>query len=267
MKPRPLKLCRLLFALLVASLLSAGPTPGQSSSRAGTAPSPQSLQVVDSLRSAGDFRTALARLYELSRKHPESVEVRWRYAILWSDYGKSADDDTQAASAYRQGLQWADRALAADPNSAWAHLSKAAVAGRAALLSGSNQRSLQLSRQVKDHADQAIALDSTLAPAYFVRGAWHSAVAELGFFKRAIVQAVYGGLPDASLEEAVADLRRAIELESSAYGHLELGQVYRKTGQIKAARDQLRMALDVPPTDPFAPQDKLKARQLLDDLE
>ena len=277
MNPRPSKLYRPLFALLVGTLLSAGPALGQSSSGADASPSDafpsdaspplRPLQVVDSLRAAGDFRTGLTRLYELSRDYPESVEVRWRYAILWSDYGKSVDKNTQAVSAFRKGLKWADRALEADPSSAWAHLSKAAAAGRAALLADGNKESIRLSRLVKDHADRAIELDPTLAPAYHVRGAWHGAVADLGFIQRAVVRAVYGGLPDASFEQAVADLQRSIELESHAYSHLELGQAYLKMGKTEAARNQLQMALDAPLNDPFAPQDKLKARKLLDKLE
>jgi len=236
------------------------------SSRAEAPPLQQALQTVDSLRSVGDFRTALTRLYELSREHPASVEVLWRYAILWSDYGKAADRESQARSAYRQALEMADRALEADPSSAWAHLAKAAASGRAALLAGGNKQSIRLSRDVKEHADRAIELDSTLAPAYYVRGVWHSEVADLGFLKRTIVRTVYGGLPEASLEQAVADLQRAIELESRTYNHLELGKAYLKMGRTDAAREQLQIALDVFPSDPFAPTYKLEARALLREI-
>lgn len=249
------------LALLIAGLL-AGPASGKSP-KADDPHLQQALRTVDSLRTAGDFRTALTRLYNLNREHPESAEVLWRYAILWSDYGKAAETDKQAASAYRQALTMADRAIAADPNSAWAHLSKAAAAGRAALLTGSNKESLRLSRQIKDHADRAIELDSGLAPAYYVRGVWHSEVADLGVFKRVVVKTVYGGLPEASLEQATEDLRRAVELEPRTYSHLELGKVYMKMGRTEAAREQFQDTLEAPPADPFAPRYKLEARTLL----
>jgi len=261
MPPLPSGSHRFALALLAAGLLS-GPALGMPS-RDNAPPLQQALQVVDSLRTVGDFRTALTRLSDLNRGHPESGEVLWRYAILWSDYGKAADRETQALSAYQQALAMADREIAADPNSAWAHLSKAAAAGRAAIVTGSNKESLRLSRQVKDHADRAIGLDSGLAPAYYVRGVWHSEVADLGVLKRVIVKTVYGGLPDASLEQAVADLQRSIELEPHTYNHLELGKVYMKLGRTDAAREQFQHVLDARPADPFAVRYKLEARGLL----
>lgn len=199
---------RLAPALLVTGLLSGHAL--------GMAPQPkepplqEALQVVDSLRSVGDFRTALGWLYDLSEEHPGSVEVLWRYAILWSDYGKAAENENQALTAYRQALQMADRAIAADPNSAW--------------------------------------------------------VADLGFFKRMVVKTVYGGLPEASLQQAAEDLQRAVELESHTYSHLELGKVYLKMKRTEAAREQLQIALDVAPADPFVFQYKLEARALLHDM-
>jgi tetratricopeptide (TPR) repeat protein len=256
---------RLLFGVLVASLLS-GPSfaqgpPGR------TSPSPDALQTIDSLRQVGDFRTALGQLNDLAQAHPESVDVLWRYAVLWSDYGKATDSERTAVGAYQQALKRADQALRVAEGSAWAHLSKAAAAGRAALHAGSNKRSIQLSRAVKEHEDRAIELDSTLAAAYHIRGVWHREVASLGFFTRAVVQTVYGGLPDASYEDAVADLKRASALETRAHHHLELGRTYLKMGETEAARAQLQIALEVPPADPFAPQNKAKARRLLTRLE
>lgn len=256
------------YRLLVAALLGAllwGAGIG-STVRADDPSLQQSFEVIDSLRHAQAFREALDRLSDMSQEHSGSLEVQWRYAILWSDYGFSLDHEHRARSAYWHGLLWADRALETDSSSAWAHLAKAVASGRAALLAESHRKSIRLSRQVKAHVDRAIALDSTLAPAYHVRGAWHSAVADLGFFKRVIVRAVYGGLPGASFEEAIADLQRAIQLESRTAHHLELGKAYLKMGQTDDARKQLRIALDVPPADPFAQKAKTEARELLGTL-
>jgi len=224
------------------------------------------LETIDSLRMSGDFRVALARLSSLSQKHPDSVAVLWRHSILWSDYGKAAPNDNRALSSYRQALAVAKRAVEADSGNAWAHLAKAVAAGRTATLEGSNRQKVELSREVKEHSDKAIELDSTLAPAYHVRARWQSEVADMGFVVRAIVRTVYGGLPDASFEQAVRDFQRAIELESRTYNHLELGKTYLRMDRPDDARKQLQIALDVTPADPFAPSYKAEARRLLNDL-
>lgn len=231
-------------------------------SRAQTSP----LRAVDSLRTAGRFQAALDRLSELPQTRSRSVDVLWRRSILWSDYGLSrlgTGEDQQARSAFRKSRAWAERALAADSSSAWAHLAKAAAAGRTAILADDRRRKIRLSRAVKRHADRAVELDPTLAPAYHVRGIWHGRAAELGMLSRAIVRVVYGGLPEASFEQAVADLKRAVRLEPRAASHLELGKVYQKMGRTEAARTQFRAALDVAPTSPFASVAKRKARKRL----
>lgn len=249
---------------LGAPRLAAGQSYGEAKSEGPELT--RSLRVVDSLRTAREFGAALRLLSKLDRAHPETPEVLWRYSLLWSDYGKAMGDD-RALSAQRQALAMADRALAAGPENAWAHLARAVAAGRAALLEPSNRTSVELSREVKDHADRAIELDDTLAPAYHVRGTWHSEMASLGFLKRTIVRTAYGGLPSASYQAAVDDLTRALTLEARTYTHLELGRAYLKMGRREAAREQLRKALDAPLLDPFAPEYKLEARALLHKLE
>lgn len=261
---------RFFFALLVAGLLLGG------GARMGTAqslsdPSADStlqsaLSTVDSLRMAGQFRAAFIRLSALSQEHLESVHVLWRYAIVWSGYGRAESSDDLALAAYRNALTMADRAVQADSKSAWAHLAKAAAAGRAAPLVGSNKESIQLTRATKKHADRAVELDSTIASAYYIRGVWNREVADLGFFKRIAVRA-HGGLPDASFEQAVTDLKQASAMKTRTHYHLELGRTYMLMGKTEAARKQFQITLDVPPVGPFALQDKVEARKLLDELE
>jgi tetratricopeptide (TPR) repeat protein len=225
-----------------------------------------SVRAVDSLRTAGRFQAALERLSDLPQTRSRSVGMLWRRSILWSDYGLSrlrSGDDQGAQSAFQKSRAWAGKALAADSNSARAHLAKAVAAGRTIILADSRRKKIRLSRAVKRHADRAVELDPTLAPAYHVRGVWHGGVAELGVFARAIVRVVYGGLPEASLEQAVADLKRAISAEPRAASYLELGKVYQKMGRTEAARKQFRAALDTAPTSPFAPVAKRKARKRL----
>lgn len=260
---------RFSVSLLVAGLLLGG------GARMGTAqslsvPSADStlqsaLSIVDSLRMAGEFRAAFIQLSTLSQEHRGSVNVLWRYAIVWADYGRAESSDDLALAAYRNALTMADRALGADSSSAWAHLCKAAAAGRAAPLVGGTKESIRLTRATKKHADRAVELDSTIASAYYIRGVWNREVADLGFFKRIGVRS-HGGLPDASFEQAVTDLQRAIGIRTRTHHHLELGRTYKLMGQPEAAREQFQRTLAVPPVGPFALQDKLEARTLLDEL-
>lgn len=227
---------------------------------------PRAFETVDSLRNHRRFREALGLLNRLQDEHPSNVEVLYRLAFTWSDLGKAAERERRAEDFYHQAVSMAEKALAVDSTSAWAHFAMSVTQGRLTLLAGTRER-VERSRAVKRHAERAIELDSTLAGAYHVRGRWHREAADLNFFQRAIVATIYGGLPAASFDQAVEDFKTAIKLETRTYHHLELGKTYRDMGRLDDAREQLRIALDVPPADPFAPEYKRDARQLLDELD
>ncbi len=220
---------------------------------------------VDSLRRHRQFRESLAVLSELRDARPYNVEVLYRLAFTWSDLGKAAESEHQSREFYQQSLNVAEEAVEADSASAWAHFAVAVAQGRLTFNAGVRER-VERSRAVKAHAEQALALDSTLAGAYHVRGRWHREAADLNFVLRAVVSAIYGGLPNASIDQAVRDFQTAIDLEDRAYHHLELGKTYLVLDRPTAAREQFRKAIAVPHADPFDPEYKQEARRLLDAL-
>lgn len=224
-----------------------------------------SLATVDSLRNRGAFRPALDTLKALRDTHPTDTHVLLRLGVVWADLGTTAPSDTQRRRRLRRAVASAREALAADSTNAWAHLVVALTTGRLSEFGGTRTR-VERSRAVKAHADRALALDSTLAGAYHVRGLWHRAVADLGFLQRAAVKIIYGGLPSASLEQSAWNFRRALALEERVYHHLELGRTYRAMDRPKAARQQFRRALAAPLIGPYATEQQEEARRLLRSL-
>lgn len=264
MSPPRSPLLRSLGTVFVLASLLVIPVRGQSPDTTDQALH-EALATVDQLREDGDFQVAQDRLVALRDEYPGRVDVLWRLVFTWADLGKAADDFDQRTEYYEKALTAAKTALAADSTSARAHFAMAVAQGRAALNAGTRER-IQRSRAVKRHADRTIALDSTLAGAYHVRGRWHREVERLGFFQRIILKTVYGGLPESSYEQAVQDFRRAIALENEVFHHLELGKTYVEMDRPDAAREELQKALDMPSSDPFAPVYKKEARQLLEEM-
>jgi len=262
--------------LVMCASVAGGPKPAAAQDAAThdaaalepPAPTP-ALAAVDSLRQAGAFREALGRLSTLqNRLSPgDSLadDVGWRLAVTRIDLGETSDSDRTRTSLYRQALKDAQAALAADSSSAYAHLALAVAQGRAALRADTRER-VRRSRAVEHHANRAIALDSTLAPAYHVRGRWHREVADLGFFERTLVRAVYGGLPEASFAQAVRDFQQAIRLQDKVIHRLELGKTYLAMDKRQNARRALQAALKMEPIDPDGPRHQEEARRLLRDL-
>jgi FimV-like protein len=221
------------------------------------------------LRTQRRFREALAELNNAAREveqgSPLAAEVFWRQALVWTDLGKTADNRRKTVAFYKQAVARADAALAADSTNAWAHLMKALAEGRLCLHVGSDER-IERSRAVRMHAERALALDSTLATAYHIRGCWYRSVADLNLLERTVVRAVYGGLPEATFEQSVRDLKRALSMESRSYHHVELAKTYVAMGEEEKARTHLQAALESSGS-PLDPEYKEEARSLLQDLD
>lgn len=257
--PQWLSFVALAFCLMLSE-------PGLAAAQPSTSPSLQSsLSTIDSLRSTGQFQTALSQLDSLQQRQPENVGILWRRALLTSDIGRRSSNQDTTITLHRRAHQIADAARTADSTNAWAHLVTALAAGRLTLHVGPSKR-VQYSRLVKQHTDRAIALDPTLAPAYHLRGRWHRKVADLNFFTRALVRTIYGGLPDASFDQSIRDFETAICLESKPYNHLELAKTYLEVGRKEAARTQLQRALTTSGS-PFEAEHTQEARSLLRTLE
>ncbi|MEF8797012.1 MAG: hypothetical protein V5A48_11200 [Salinivenus sp.] len=264
MSPRIL---RLPAVWLVAALLIgvAGRPSLSHAQRTDSTALDSALVRVDEMRGGGQFRDALSRLSELRSEHGDQVEILWRISMTRADVGKTADSDGAAKEHYREALRLAETALTVDASNAHAHLARAVAEGRLALGAGTQER-VQRSRAVKTHADRAIEINPNLPGAFHVRGRWHREVADLNFLERTLVRTVYGGLPDASFEQAVRDFERALELENVRFHHLELAKTYLKMDRPADARTHLQTVIDLPAREPFAQRYKEEAQELLDEL-
>lgn len=224
------------------------------------------LNAADSLYREGALQKSLDRLRTARQADPENADVLYRLAFAWADLGKRTREVPREKRYYQRAMTRAKKALAVDSTNAWAHLALAVTQGRFLKHIERPREKVRRSRAVKRHAEQALALDSTLADAYYVRGLWEREVANIGFFRRAVVKVVYGGLPDASIEQALEDFRRALQLKTRTYYHLELGRTYLEMGRTASARKHLQATLETPSRSPFAPNHKAEARQLLDKI-
>lgn len=139
-------------------------------------------------------------------------------------------------------------AVKAAPESAQAHVWLAASLGRQALQEGPKTR-LALSKEIKSEADRAIALDPGIGRAWHVRALWNRGIASLGMLERGVANTVLGGVPKgATMDNAVADLKKAVELEPRYLNHhLELARTYVMMKRRAEAIPHLEQVLALPP--------------------
>jgi tetratricopeptide (TPR) repeat protein len=210
-----------------------------------------------------DSARALELFLEAGRAQPDDPFILQKIARQYSDL--TTDQPTpEAKRRYaRAALDHAQRAVGLDPRDPVNVLSVAISHGKLAVYSDARTK-VQYSRLVKEDAERALALDPGYAWAHHVLGRWHYEVATLNAAERLFVRFFYGGLPDASHAQAVAHLRRAVELEPDELNHhLELGFALAAAGRPAEARSHWERGLAMPGRGKHDPAAKLRAREAL----
>ncbi|MFI5372071.1 MAG: tetratricopeptide repeat protein [Candidatus Eisenbacteria bacterium] len=195
---------------------------------------------------------------------PNDLALLTRLARVESELSEDAHGEDQRTLSMA-AVEHARTAVRVASDSAQAHVWLAVALGRQAMREGPKTR-LALSREIKSEVDRAIALDPHIGRAYHVRAIWNRELSSLNMFERTMANAVLGGVPKgASMDNAVADLKTAVELEPDYVNHrLELGRTYVDLKKYDLARPELEKAVGLPPTSSLRdPHYQAEARELL----
>ncbi|HKJ69817.1 MAG TPA: tetratricopeptide repeat protein [bacterium] len=205
---------------------------------------------------------ALEVLNQAAEQASDNAEVLWRIARAYYDKGILAPE-SEKESLYVESDKYARKAVETDSTNADAHVWVAIAVGKVALERGGKEK-VELSREVKEEAEQAIRLDPEHDIAYHVLGRWHYEVATLSWVLKAVAKVVYGGLPEASIDESIRLLRQAATLAPEHINHhLQLAKSYTENNQDAEARQELQQALRLSPREIEDPEHLQEARDLL----
>jgi tetratricopeptide (TPR) repeat protein len=206
----------------------------------------------DSLLAQGDAlakqhrtREALAVFEKANSLSPANAEILSRLSEQYSDLTDSEKSEKPA----RQSLEFALQAVKAASDNFRAHVDLAIAYGKLTDFTD-NKTKLEYSKLIKKEAETALRLDPNNALAAHVLGRWHLGIASLNPMLKAMARMIYGGMPPASMEEAVSLLKKAVDLEPSSilYRH-ELAKAYSKNGQSQLARLQWEQMVLLHPSD------------------
>lgn len=228
-----------------------------------TPASAEEFEQIDNLLAGGETEMALQLLDREQAETPhDRGEISWRRARAYYELGRISENAARRSVTLRHAEESARRAVTADPQNDEGYKWLAIALGTRAKDADLKTR-VQLSRQVKENIDKALALNPRDDISLLVLSRWHYKVASLNSGARIWVRIAYGGLPDASLAEAETLLRQAIAEHDRISHRYNLAKVYHRQGRRDAALDQLRMALTLPVTFPEEKETREKARRKL----
>jgi tetratricopeptide (TPR) repeat protein len=210
-----------------------------------------------------DPSTALPLFLAADAAKPRDAVILQKISRQYSDQSFLLSDPEEKRRLAETALSYAEKAYAVDPTNAEVVLSIAICHGNLGLY-GDTEAKVRHSRQIHQFAEEALRLNPDYDWAHHVLGRWHYEVAKLGMTRRFLVQLFFGGLPKASLAEAVRHLERAATLAPDAVGHqVELAFVYRSSGRIADARTAFTRGLALPEREVHDALSKRRAAEAL----
>jgi len=207
------------------------------------------------------------RLYrEAERLDADNPDVLWRISKVYSDYAAQESSEEAAMRELQRSIDYAKKAVTADPRHSMAQVSLAIAYGQKAVVAPNSEK-VELSRLVRQHAVRALELESENHVAMLVLGIWNREVASLSWVLKLALDVVYGGLPDASLEESHRLLQQATRMyPDQIMTHLELAKTLKEMDDERGAKRHLRKAISLPKRDIGDRKRVDEARKLLQEL-
>lgn len=208
--------------------------------------------------------------YEAALKQePANVPVLVRSArMLCNIGGRSKDKEFKrlhAAKAKAISLQ----AIALDKRNTEAHLNYTLALGMLSEMADSPREKLESARIIRTEIDIILSIDPQYAPAYYILGKWHYALASLNGFERWMCKLLFGGMPEgASMKEAVRCYDKAIQLwPDYILFHYSIAMSWHSLGEERKAVAALEKALVLPLKDLEDPGRLVKCRKLLNEIQ
>lgn len=204
---------------------------------------------------------------EILKIQPNDLDALNQASQLCSRIGNRQKSKDDKVNYFNQAKSYAQKALAVNPNSADANLSMAIAMGRIALISGAKDK-VAASKDIKKYAELAIKFNPQLGQAYHVLGKWNYEVANLNVFERGAAKMLFGGLPDGSLQNAVTNYEKCMQLDPGfLLNYYELARAYKANDQQDKAIDVLKKALTLRSITQDDASIKADCKKMLDDLQ
>lgn len=214
-----------------------------------------------------DSARALALFLQADAAKPGDAFILQKIAKQYSDLVPDQPTKEAKKDYASRALAYARRSFELEPTNAVYALSLAICHGHLAV-AGDARTKVEMSRLIREDAERALRLDPDYAWAHHVLGRWHYEVATLGATARFFARLLYGGVPPASLDEGVAHLRRATELEPGELNHwLDLGFAHAAAGRPAEARVAWERGLAMPDAGKHDRVAKERAREALAGLD
>ncbi len=210
---------------------------------------------------------ALEVLNATAKKYPGNYDIVWRLSRTYSDMGAainavSDEQKNQQLELYEKSLDYANQAIAANPEGSMGYTRRAIANGRIALFKGVWE-SISLVKEVKNDCEKAIELDKNNSLAYYIFGRTHAKVSEKPKLFRWPL-----GLGWGNIDEAIKNFEIAIALRPAYIMYrLDAAKAYIEEDEYEKARAHLNAISTIPKSYQLDDDSRKEAAELLEKIK
>ncbi len=214
-----------------------------------------------------DNQKALDKFIEADKLSPNNAETLWRISRSYVDIGEhlptgTDEEKEKQLEIYKMALDYANKAVTADPKNSMAYCRRAIASGRVALFKGVFSVG-GLVNSTRDDCEKAIELDPSNAAAYYVLGRAHAKLVEKPKIFRWPL-----GLGWGNIDDAIKNYEKAISLRPGFIMYrLDAARAYVENDDYGKAREQINMIGTLSKQDEDDDQFRKDAKELMDQIK
>ena len=194
-----------------------------------------------------DEAGALSKFKEVLKIQPINVYALSKCSELCSRIGQRQTNTKIRDEYYNSAKIYAETGLKIKPGDSDANCSMAIVLGRTSMTKSGKEKIIA-AREIKKYVDASLKSNPNNFKAWHVLGRWNYEISNLNMIERAAVKMFYGGLPSASIEDAISSFEKAQTLSDGGFilNYLELAKAYHRNDEDKKAIDLLKSMQSLP---------------------
>jgi len=211
---------------------------------------------------------ALEKYKAILTADPANTQALIKSSEILCAIGARQVDKKAKSGFYNQAKENADKALATDSNSADANYVRAVVANKLTEVETENKLLVADLKDVKTYADKALAINPDHGKANYVLGKWNYDILNIQWAKKAAIKVLFGGMPDATIENAIDYMEKCKKLEPYyVRNFLDLAKAYKFNQNPAKAIEVLNQLTRLPIRTADDVELKAEGKKLLADLQ
>ncbi|EGC36611.1 hypothetical protein DICPUDRAFT_31606 [Dictyostelium purpureum] len=206
---------------------------------------------VDELHKNGEFAKVFETLTEADKNSPNNVEILWRLSRAYFDKNEETNDKAQKKQFVETSVEYANKAITADPNH-WAAHKWVAISLSALGDHVSSKEKIANAFKIKEHAVKADELKPKDPTTLHLLGRWCFSIASIGFIERGIASALFGTPPTSTYDEALKYFLAAYEADPNLIRNaIFIGDSYTQLKNTPKAKEFYKIAASIEPKNEF----------------